>query len=164
MWELTLDFNWFSQQQWVLENWQCHANCSCQAERQGPWTSCFKQQFVDISFAVKQNLQCWMWLWLVESMDEWLELSNHNHAYKAWLKGSSYMLPVLGWCTGIHLCYQWTDVRRAISFGAALKLTVSFRNVTHYIGPQGGQSLKYSTGHIKKPSWCTVCVAQTQEG
>ena len=23
------------------KNCQCHPNCSCQAERQGPWTSCF---------------------------------------------------------------------------------------------------------------------------
>ena len=47
MWELTHDFSCISLQQWVDTNSAencylsfCHTNCSCQAERQGPWTSC----------------------------------------------------------------------------------------------------------------------------
>ncbi len=29
----------------TVENCQCHPNCSCQAERQGPWTSCYLGHF-----------------------------------------------------------------------------------------------------------------------
>ncbi len=50
VWELDLNSNSFILQQWVFHTSQkiasCHTYCSCQAERQGPWTSCWCVSFV----------------------------------------------------------------------------------------------------------------------